>query len=438
MKYSKYNILFNSQKYGFLLYNSESNSFAELDQDLYDKLLKIKNKELSVDALDVLLLGELKNAKILVEDESIFNAQRKLMYYLGNFNTSKLGLAIAPTTFCNFNCSYCYEENRKPIFMTDETENDLLRFIKKYNKIEKLDITWYGGEPLANFKSIKSILKKISIDEKIVIGNHTLITNGYLLDKEKSEFFVNYHLDNVQITIDGSKESHNKRRVLQNGGATYDTIIKNIDAFVKLNEKTQISIRVNIDIENSADYIKINKTLIDKWQKNNIVVYPAFVRDYSDSCSNNCQVLQHEDKVKFLFDLYKKHDIDIDFYPELVIGGCGATSLNYYVVGPEGELYKCWNDIGIEEKIIGYLNNNTIPNKDILSKYLVGPSIFDDKKCEKCEIFPICDGGCQWVRMKNTNEGKSFDLCSTRKYYITQFLELHYEMKLKKTKQFNN
>lgn len=49
-----------------------------------------------------------------------------------------------------------------------------------------------------------------------------------------------------------------------------------------------------------------------------------------------------------------------------------------------------------------------------------------------CEIFPICDGGCHWVRLKNTNEGKNFDLCSNRKNYITQFLELHYEMKFKK------
>lgn len=432
MKYSKYNILFQSKKYGYLLYNSESNCFAELEQNLYDKLLKIKQKQLDVDTLDVLLLDELKNAKILVEDDNIFNRQKKLMYYLNSFNTTRLGLAIAPTTFCNFNCSYCYEENRKPIFMSDETENDLIKFIKKHNKIEKLDITWYGGEPLANFKSIKSILKKIVTEEKILIGNHTLITNGYLLDKEKSEYFVDFPLDNVQITIDGSKESHNKRRVLQNGGATYDTIIKNIDTFVELNENTQISIRVNIDIDNSKDYVEINKNLINRWPKNNIVVYPAFVRDYSDSCSNNCQVLQHEDKVNFLFDLYKKHDIDINCYPGLVIGGCGATCLNYYVVGPDGELYKCWNDIGVEEKIIGYLNKNTIPNKDILSQYLVGPSIFDDNKCKKCEIFPICDGGCQWVRLKNANEGKNFDLCSNRKNYITQFLELHYEMKLKK------
>ena len=139
MKYSKYNILFHSKKYGFLLYNSESNSFAELEQDLYDKLLKIKHKELDIDTLDVLLLDELKNAKIFIEDDNVFNGQKKLMYYLSNFNTTRLGLAIAPTTFCNFNCSYCYEENRKPIFMSDETENDLIKFIKKYNKIEELE-----------------------------------------------------------------------------------------------------------------------------------------------------------------------------------------------------------------------------------------------------------------------------------------------------------
>lgn len=32
---------------------------------------------------------------------------------------------------------------------------------------------------------------------------------------------------------------------------------------------------------------------------------------------------------------------------------CTATSLYGYVIGPKGEIYKCWEDVGIKEKEIG-------------------------------------------------------------------------------------
>ena len=36
-------------------------------------------------------------------------------------------------------------------------------------------------------------------------------------------------------------------------------------------------------------------------------------------------------------------------------GVCGAISLNSFVIGPDGALYKCWNDIGYSERSIGNL-----------------------------------------------------------------------------------
>ena len=432
MKFSKYNHIFHSAKYGFLLYNSETNSFAELDEKLYLQFSEIESGNIDITEIDSTLINELIKAKVLVANEKSFYYEKKFRYYLNNFNPNLLRLAIAPTTFCNFNCPYCYEENRKPVFMSKETEDNLIKFIKKHKTVDSVDITWYGGEPLANFKSIQNILEKISENIDVKLGSHSMITNGYLLDEEKSQYFSQHQLDSIQITIDGNKNSHDRRRILQNGGATYDTIIENIEGFLKYNKNTRILIRVNIDATNSTDFITLYNNLMDRWTNKNIFVYPAFVRDYTDSCSTNCSTLQHEDKVKFYMNLYEKHGLMINFYPDLRIGGCGATSINYYVVGPKGELYKCWNDIGVDEKIIGFLNNDSIPQQDILTQYIVGPTMFEDEECKSCKLFPICDGGCHWMRLKNKYEGKNYDLCTNRKNHLDKFLELHYEMKLKK------
>jgi uncharacterized protein len=430
MVFSIYNYIFRSAKFGCLLYNAETNAFAELDDIVYAQLLKAKETN-DLSELDSELIGDLAMAKILVQDNNKdFFYRKRLKYYFRNFEANDLGFALAPTTFCNFSCSYCYEKNRKPIFMTEETENQFISFIKKHESVKNVDITWYGGEPLANFKSIKRILGKLEKDRTINLRDHSIVTNGYLLDENKSKFFSEHHINHVQITIDGSKGHHDKRRTLVGGGPTYDTIIRNIDTFFKHNGNTPVSVRVNMDSSNKDTFYDLFTELTTRWEGKPFGIYPAFVQDYEDGnevCSMGCELLNQEDCVKFYFDLHNNYGADVKFYPKLKVGGCGATNINYYIVGPSGELYKCWNDIGIEERVIGDLNNNSIPNYDVLCQYLVGPSMFDDEKCKMCNVFPICDGGCHRLRLKNVNEGKNFNLCTNKKTYLEPFLEAHYE-----------
>lgn len=50
---------------------------------------------------------------------------------------------------------------------------------------------------------------------------------------------------------------------------------------------------------------------------------------------------------------------------------CGAVMKNYYVVDPEGYLYKCWNDISITECAVGKLGEKqTEKMKANEAKYL--------------------------------------------------------------------
>lgn len=423
MFFSKYNHLYKESENQYLLYNSESNSFAELDEDTYQILLKVKNGDIGLDGIPMELSEEFIKARILVKNQDEVFYEKKLNYFLHNCNSHSLGFAVATTTFCNFNCPYCYEENRKSIFMSEKTENDFVNYIKRYRGIETVNITWYGGEPLANFKTIRNIIRLLE-ENSIKLGTHSIVTNGYLLDEEKSHFFNKYPLNDIQITIDGKPETHNKRRVLSDGNGTYDKIISNIDYFIQTNPTTRIAIRVNIDASNHKEFSDIHQELTKRWT-NNVFVYPAFVRDYTENCSQSCSVLNQTERVNFYIQLYEKYNMDVNFYPSLKIGGCGANNIHYYVVGPEGELYKCWNDIGINNKVVGYLDRNELPNINVLAKYLVGPTMFEDDECRQCQIFPICDGGCHWMRLENKFGEKKFDLCSNRKNNMENFLRLH-------------
>ncbi|GAB6119068.1 radical SAM protein [Dysgonomonas termitidis] len=426
MYYSKYNYLFKSSKYGFLLFNAETNSFAELTEELYNTLERVKLDNKYINNLENDLIKQLVMAKIVTsENDNNFFYEKRLMYYFRSFTNKTLGLAIAPTTYCNFACPYCYEHNRLPIFMDEKIETDLVSFIKKHKNIDEVDITWYGGEPLLGIKSIKRILKQIK-DENIPIRRHGMITNGYLLNEENSAFFKDYNLNYIQITLDGDKKSHDSRRVLSNGKGTFDKIIHNIDIFKKYNPDTFVSIRVNLDETNKSRYTALNNMVRERWKDNNIGIYPAFVQDFSDGCTS-CDMISTNSQVQFYIDLYKNYNIPVNFYSQLHIGGCGATNLNYYVVGPKGELYKCWNDIGVKDKVVGFLDKEMIPNKNVLSQYLAGPTMFDDISCQNCNIFPICSGGCEWLRLENIKNGTNYNLCSSRKENLEILLESHYE-----------
>lgn len=438
MKYPKYNFLLNS-KYGFLLYNSASNAFVRLNENLYQLLCKLEKGEISIKQLDDKVLDTLRKAKIIVDDDDVVLYKKRLQFYFNTFDSTNLGLAIAPTTGCNFSCVYCYENSRKPIFMTKEVEDATLRFIDSYKRVEKLNLTWYGGEPLLGFESIKRLLLGISNISHLSICKHTMTTNGFLLTKEKSLFFRDYPLDCVQITIDGNKDAHNSRRKLSaSNGDTYDTIIRNIDDFISLNPNTRIAIRANLDHSNVDTFLNEYEELTHRWQGANVIVYPAFVKDFRSISSelpyynfavNGCRdvCLTSSEKLIFFEELRRKYGLKVNFKPLFTVGGCGATILNYFVVGPEGELYKCWNDIGDKDSIVGNVLDDKITNYDLLSRYLGGPTMSDDPKCVNCKLYPICDGGCAWSRHKNLFNNAKMELCSNRAANPELAFELYYE-----------
>lgn len=87
---------------------------------------------------------------------------------------------------------------------------------------------------------------------------------------------------------------------------------------------------------------------------------------------------------------------------------------NSFLIGPEGEIYKCWSDIGNPNAIIGNIKQNELTNPSRYIKYSVQAIPFNDE-CKECHAFPICNGGCAYFRYRNMFEDGRFDLCSPYK-----------------------
>lgn len=423
MKWSYYNYFFEGEE-KFFLYNSLSNSFIEFDSRTYHELCGMRKKGIT-NTIDQELKEQLISAKALVNSDTDEINKIKYLTLLKRFNDQVLHLTINPTLDCNFACPYCFEGQHPHIYMTDKVENEIIEYIKKHPRAKFLNITWFGGEPLMAFKNIVSLTNKIKqLELKFSAG---IITNGYLLNKHVINQLTSLNIKSIQITIDGLAPNHDSRRCLISGKKTFNTIIENIDLLKNTSPEINVSVRVNIDEYNKEDFIKLYE-LFERKSYPNFGIAPAFVDDVT-GCQTNDNLFSEKRRADFLIQLQKEHNLDFShFYPLNERYECPIRNRNMVVIGPEGELYKCWNDVGDKKQIIGYLDGN-ITNETLLIRYLNGADPFDDENCKKCILLPVCGGGCPYIRLKNQYEEKHVEYCSLFKNNIEEFLLLHYHNK---------
>ena len=418
MKLSKFNII----KYindDTIIYNTISAGVLMLDKE-YSKYFKDIQNNGTSDKED--LVEQLKQGNMLLDDDIDEVSMLEVANYSQRFSNSHLSLTIAPTLNCNFACPYCYEEGHRYSSMDAEVKNDLIKFIENYKDINQLNVTWYGGEPLLELNIIEELtnefLKKFDASKY----NASIVTNGFLLNKENALKLKNNHVKSVQVTLDGPKEIHDNRRVLLSGEGTFDKILNNIKESCEI---IPIVVRINVDKSN----IDKVDSLIDCLESNNLInkisFYLAPVDDINSSCKNNqCfSMKEFSDEEIMFYEKCLSKGINSINIPKANLGVCGAVTKNSYVVAPTGDLYKCWDEVGRTEYKIGSLKDNyTINNR--LSKWLLYNPLNEHKECRDCNVLPVCFGGCPYNYMKGRGEK-----CNSINFNSDKRIELLYAVK---------
>lgn len=407
---SKYTICFSDQGKNFI-YNTETGVLCVVEKKLMNAL-----QDRDIALLDSMghLESLLKNRFVLKkEEDGVLYQEAKLRNIAMSYSQKNLSIAVIPHSGCNFACPYCFEENKKYTLMSENTLSKLFDFIADHKQAETVSITWYGGEPLLGYKRIKEFYSSYreKINKKII--SHSLVTNGYLLNEEKALFFESIKLSSLQITLDGKKERHDTLRSLKNGKPSFDKIISNIDRALRIMKSCQFAIRVNIDCNSVSDFADLYKELHERWSGYKIKIYPGYIRNETrdklslcSECITPCRMLE-------FIHVIKQQGLHIIYKPSRNSHyGCMMNALHSYVIGSRGEIYKCWNDVSNDQKIIGYIGEKELINKSLYYSYMNECSPFSNPECEDCHAFPICDGWCGWYQYKNRSERGQFDICS--------------------------
>ena len=418
MKASKYNFLYtNVLKDNNLsvIYNSRTGALATLEPDKSGSLQNFM--ENGVDIKDREFAEQLYECGILVYDDFDELKQIKMDLLTSRFDTSNMNLTITPTMDCNFRCTYCFEKGEyHKQKITQETIDKLIDFVEmRAHELRNLSVGWFGGEPLLAMSQIVNIserLQSICRDNGITYSS-TIITNGYLLTARIAKKLKHYGVERVQITIDGLHDIHNKRRPLKSGEGTFDTILSNLSEAKGI---IPIAVRINIDKENYGNVDEIIDIFKERGLlENDVHPYLGHVDSFNDQYDKH-KCLSKETYSKINLQFMKKNDLPLmNIYPKQRGFYCGADQNSSWAIDSQGDLYKCYCEIGKETHKIASLYNLDIINPSLLHDYMLH-SPPDDARCKNCKYLPICMGGCPHLRIKNTTT------CDQHKYMLDDYL----------------
>ncbi len=285
---------------------------------------------------------------------------------------------------------------------------DLVR--KNLPHVSSLRVVWYGGEPLLGLKWIRYLSPQFRnycgrLRRKY---EASIVTNGYLLTPDISRELTRKHsVTNVQITIDGPPETHNRRRFLRTAprSGTYETVVNN--AANAAHYFGTVLVRINVDPTNAG--LQWFKPVVDDVRARagkfapSIQFYLGYTR-----VSPTEQMLCRQMAKSAFSRLQRQLDYITGLAPRQLSvreissllrlrlpksGICGAANALAYVIGPKGDLYKCWNHVLNPSEAFGRLSEPINPCHPNLTKWL-GLDFFGNQECVNCTFFPLCLGGC--------------------------------------------
>lgn len=417
MKISNYtaDVMIDEKKY--MVYNTITRQYylypAEKKDEFWSFLKNLNREVYSFEEAN--LIRNLAKKGIIVEDKK--NELRGLEYLENKFcyQNSVFRMTVFTTNACNFRCTYCIQNHEMKILDDSVAEKIIDAIDAISRKVKKVDIMWFGGEPLLQYHKMKKIL---SVALPICEKNHCelvsyAVTNGYLLDENMVQEMKELHMRELQITVDGNRDIHNKRRFLADGTGTYDRICSNIVTVLKYG--ISVTLRINIDEES-------------------VYTVPQILYDIPECYRNMvsisiCNLFQEENKQSTFSYYYQAIKMGYRYSARYnKYEGCQSCGFNSLVVDTDGKILFCTNTEQ-EDGIIGEIQSHGVISYKRRNSYedILMQSVRDREECQTCIELPFCIGGCKKV-MKDENKtcsGQHPDgLCLTERAKLDYYADL--------------
>jgi uncharacterized protein len=373
------------------------------------------------------------------EERKIFN--KKYLDFLDSREKDEVQIFYVPWYACNFACDYCYQGSYEWGAPDNSLEviDHFFQYIDKEFKNRRKYITIFGGEPLLMGEKYQEVIGKLLTESKKRDLDVAVVTNGYYLS-EYIDILKTGNIREIQVTLDGIKDMHNKRRFLKNHEGTFDKIVEGIDQAL-LNEMN-INLRIVLDKENITELANLAEFAIQKgWTKNEFFK-TQIGRNYElHICQNSREKLYT--RLDLFSDIYKliienpqilefhKPAYSIASYlfengelPDPLFDSCPGCKTEW-AFDYTGKIYSCTATVGKEgEQLATFYPSITIDEEKI--EQWQERDITTIEKCRQCPIQLACGGGCASVSKNNTGKINSPD-CRPVKELLELGISLYFK-----------
>ncbi|NDV68044.1 anaerobic sulfatase-maturation protein [Dysgonomonas sp. 25] len=326
---------------------------------------------------------------------------------------------------CNMRCSYCYYLEKKGLYPTDRKylmEDSLLEeFTKQYIQSQTSPhvlFTWHGGETL--LRDIKFYKKALEYQRKYGRGRNiqnTIQTNGTLITEEWCRFFKEHNFL-VGISIDGTREHHDKYRKMMDGRPSFDLVLRGI-ALLKMHgvEFNIMGVVNDYNVDYPLDFYNFFKSIDCHY----IQFAPVVETKDGELLPWSVDSEKWGDFLIAIFDEWVRKDVGnyfVQYFDNALAGWMGVdpgtcifakTCGHAGVMEFNGDVYACDHFVFPDYKI-GNIHSMTLTEMMYSPKQIrFGQDKFDTlpSQCKRCKYLKACYGECPKNRIIATDSGEA-------------------------------
>lgn len=349
-----------------------------------------------------------------------------------------LSILVKPaSSSCNLRCSYCFYADEASIRavpsygLMPETVSHAL--IEKAMKAAEGSVTFLfqGGEPiLAGLDFYRDFISYVQQTSPFGLTvQYAIQTNGTLLDEEWCRFFKEEHIL-VGLSLDGSRECHDRFRRDGAGKGTYDRVLRAARLLERAGVEHNILTVVTGHLARHTQSV-FAALCRDGFRFQQYIPCLDPLGETRGGQGYSLSPAQYGTFLKTLFDLWYRelergHYWSIRWFDNLIWmldghapeqcsmrGCCGLQ----YLVEADGSVYPC-DFYGLDEFRLGNILHNSWAELDRTREVsgFVEDSQHVPETCGRCQWYPLCRNGCRRDRLV---EGDRLE----RNYYCEAYAE---------------
>ncbi|SHI51433.1 uncharacterized protein SAMN02745975_00035 [Geosporobacter subterraneus DSM 17957] len=400
-----------------ILLDVNSGAVHIIDEIVY-KLLDYYERE-SLDALLKIFKDQYKPEEIIDAFEEIKALETAGLLFtqdsyeshpsFQNRNPVVKALCLHIAHDCNISCKYCFASQGDfkgtRSLMTERVGMEAIDFLIEHSGNRRnLEIDFFGGEPLMNMEVVKKIVdygksREESANKRF---RFTITTNGVLLNEENMAY-INEHMENVVLSIDGRKEVNDNMRKTLKGEGTYEIILPKLQKMASMRAGKNYYVRGTFTREH-LDFAKDVLHLADLGFLNTSVepVVAEADKPYAIRHEDLPEIFAQYEALAKEYVKRKKNNNGFSFFHFMIdlnqgpcvikrVSGCGAGS-EYLAITPEGDIYPCHQFVGNERFKMGNLLENQFSNE--IQREFGNAHVYNKPQCRECWAKFYCSGGC--------------------------------------------